>query len=51
VTLVEKRNQIEDTSARIVWPAGAALVHAFGGKASDRAIEVLGLAYDRLRRS
>lgn len=41
VTVVEKRDQRSDAPARIMWPAGEKLTHAFGGPPSGAKDRVL----------
>ena len=41
VTVVEKHDQRSDMPARIMWPAGQALTHAFGGPPSGAKERVL----------
>lgn len=41
VTIVEKRDQRSDIPARILWPAGQVLTHAFGGPPSGAKDRVL----------
>lgn len=41
MTIVEKRDQRSDIPARIMWPAGQELTHAFGGPPSGAKDHVL----------
>lgn len=50
VTVVEKLSS-EDQKARIMWPAGSRLVHAFGSEPSGNQERVLAAASDALKKA